>query len=284
MVNLKVLKFRALNGQPSAEILRGCTFQLRSLVWENRGDKDHLSEFLLSQHNLQRLDIDWAEDKLDLIPRSCCPQLHVLCGDRGALETFLPGREITSLDWMPQPLFLYSSHRIHSFKHILPYLSRIRFLSFGDYYPRPSESIDSIIGSFPCVEVLKLALLEVTSDEVSGRLSSLSFDLIFATIRPLGITHEALNASSPEEIANPCDFEYFGTCTYSSRRVLANHQQYFQELREVETIRAFSESGELSNLSMESGVARLRSVYTYPPRGSSSMVARLNGISMHPVK
>jgi len=52
MVNLKVLKFRALDGQPSVEILRGCTFQLQSLVWGNRGDEDHLSGFLLSQRNL----------------------------------------------------------------------------------------------------------------------------------------------------------------------------------------------------------------------------------------
>jgi hypothetical protein len=64
---------------------------------------------------------------------------------------------------------------------------------------------------------------------------------------------------------------------HPSRRVLANHQQYFQELREVETTPAFSGSGELSNLSMESGVAR-RSVYIYPPEGGSSMVARLNGV------
>ena len=179
---------------------------------------------------------------------------------------------------MPQRrLFLYSFHRIRSFEHILPYLSRIRFLSFGEYCPRPSESLNSIIGFFPCVEVLKLKLLEVASDEVSGRSSSLSFDLIFATIRPLGITHEALNASSLEGIADPCDFEYFGMCTYTSRRVLAKHQQYFQELREVETSRAFSGSGELSNLSMENGVARC-SIYTYPPGWGSSMVARLNGV------
>ena len=100
MVNPKVLKFRALGGQPSAEILRGCTFQLRSLVWGSRGYEDHLSEFLLSQHNLQGLGVDWAEDKLDLIPHSCCPQLCILCGDRGALETFLPGREISSFNFV----------------------------------------------------------------------------------------------------------------------------------------------------------------------------------------
>jgi len=41
----------------------------------------------------------YHEDKRDLIARSCCPQLRVLCGDRATLETFLPGREITPLDW-----------------------------------------------------------------------------------------------------------------------------------------------------------------------------------------
>jgi len=65
----------------------------------NCGDEGHLSEFLLSQHMLRGLDVDWAEDKRDLIARSCCPQLRVLCGDRATLETFLPSREITPLDW-----------------------------------------------------------------------------------------------------------------------------------------------------------------------------------------
>lgn len=81
MVNLKVLKFTALDGHPSTEILRDCAFQLRSLCWGNHDDEDHLSNFLLSQQNLQKLEVEWAADKRDLIPRSCCPQLRVLCDD-----------------------------------------------------------------------------------------------------------------------------------------------------------------------------------------------------------
>jgi hypothetical protein len=171
MVNLKVLKFRASNGGPSPKILRGCTFQLRSLVWGSCHDENHLSEFLLSQHNLRGLDVDWAENKRELIPRSCCPQLRVLRGDLGAMQTFLPGREITSLDWKPQPPrpILKSSRMIHSLEHLLPYLSRIRFLSFGEYYR--STSISSIIGFFLCVEVLTLKLPPVDSHEVSGQSS-----------------------------------------------------------------------------------------------------------------
>ena len=277
MVNLKVLKFCALDGQSSAEILSGCTFQLRSLVWGNRDDEGHLSKFLLSQHNLRGLDVDWAEDKRDLISRSCCPQLRVLCGDRGALETFLPGREITSLNWIPQPSFLYSSDSIHSFERLLPYLLRIRFLSFAEYYPRQSECIRSIIRFFPSVEVLKLELLEVFSHDVSGRLSSLSSALIFATIWLAGIIREDLNASSPEGIADPCDFEYFGRCTYTGRQAPANHHQHFRELHEVETDSPFSGFGELSNLSMESGVTR-HSGYSHPLGRGSSMVARVKGV------
>jgi hypothetical protein len=169
MVNLKVLKFFACHGGPSAEILRGCTFQLRSLVWESRDDANYLSEFLLSHHNLRGLGLAWADYKRELIPPTCCPQLRVLCGNLGAMETFLPGREITSLDWMPLPFILKSSHIIHSLEHLLPYLSRIRFLSFGEYYPSPS--ISSIIGFFLCVEVLRFKLPDVDSHEVSGQSS-----------------------------------------------------------------------------------------------------------------
>jgi len=61
----------------------------------NRGDEGHLSESLLSQYMLRELDVDWAEDKRDLMARSCCPQLRVLRGDQATLETFLPSREIT---------------------------------------------------------------------------------------------------------------------------------------------------------------------------------------------
>jgi hypothetical protein len=168
MVNLKVLKFRALNDQPAADILSNCTFQLRSLVWRNR-DKGRLSNFLLSQHSLQKLEVKWPEDKRDLIPRSCCPQLRVLCGDRGAMETFLPGREIISLDWRAEildPFVDNSAHRINPVEHLLPYLSRIRFFSFE--YPYTWSPFSSITGFFPCVEVLKLTSPVIDNHEVNG--------------------------------------------------------------------------------------------------------------------
>ena len=181
MVNLQVLKFRALDGQPSAEILRGCTFHLRVLVWGNAGDEDNLSNFLLSQHDLRMLDIQgWAEDKRDLIPPSCCPQLRVLCGNQEVLETFLPGREIISLSWRSHSLILEdSSYRIDSLEHLLPYLSRIRFLSFGKSFNSPC--IHPIFLYFPCVEVLRL---ELHSHDVGGLSSSISFDLILPLYNP----------------------------------------------------------------------------------------------------
>ena len=116
MVNLKVLEFSAPNDQPAADILRDCTFQLRSLVWWNSVDS-HLSNFLLSQHSLQKLEVNWPEDERGLVPRSSCPQLRVLCGDQGAMETFLPGREVISLHWMTDlidPFVDNSAHRIRS--------------------------------------------------------------------------------------------------------------------------------------------------------------------------
>ena len=184
MINLQVLKFQALNGQPCARILGNCAFQLRSLVWGNPNDEDHLSKFLLSQHNLQTLDIpSWAEAKRDLIPPSCCPRLRVLCGNQGALETFLPSREIISLTWRSHSLILEdSSYRIDSLEHLLPYLSRIRFLSFGESFDR--ACIRSVVRYFPFVEVFRLGLPEVDLHDASGPLFSASFDLIFPFCNP----------------------------------------------------------------------------------------------------
>ena len=224
MVNLKVLQFLTVNDQPAADILRDCTFQLRSLVWWNSVD-GHLSNFLLSQHSLQKLEVDWPEDKRDLIPRSFCPQLRVLCGDRGAMETFLPGREVISLHWMG-PFVDDSAHRIRSVEHLLPCLSRIRFFSFG--YPYTWSSFSSIIGLFPCVEVLELVFPDIDSHEVKGPSFSLWFDLIFDTT---GIG--APSTSSLQEIADPCAFEVYThneIYTHTNRQVPTKHQHCIQEL------------------------------------------------------
>jgi len=184
MINLQVLKFRALNGEPCARILGNCTFQLRSLVWGNPNDEDHLSNFLLSQRNLRTLDIQsWVKAKRDLIPPSCCPQLRVLCGDQDALETFLPGREIISLTWRSHSLILEDSHyRIDSLEHLLPYLSRIRFLSFGESFDK--ACIRSVVRYFPFVEVFRLGFLEVDILIASGPLSSALFYLILPFRNP----------------------------------------------------------------------------------------------------
>ena len=161
MVNLKRLYFWAFGGQPSAEILTNCTFQLRVLVWGNYGNEGHLSQFLLSQRSLRELSVHWAEDKRDLIPTSCCPRLTDLHGfNQGAVETFLPGRKITSLTWTTHSL------KLDSFESLLPYLARIRFLTLGASFSR--ACIRSIVRYFSCVEVFELHLPVVDSHEVSG--------------------------------------------------------------------------------------------------------------------
>lgn len=55
-------------------------------------------------NSLQKLAVEWAEDKQDLIPPFCCPRLTVLRGTQGVVETFLPGRKIASLSWMSHSL------------------------------------------------------------------------------------------------------------------------------------------------------------------------------------
>jgi hypothetical protein len=60
MVNLKYLLFQALNSLPCAHILRGCTFRLEILRWQNDRDEEQLLEFLTTQPNLRILGVTWT--------------------------------------------------------------------------------------------------------------------------------------------------------------------------------------------------------------------------------
>jgi hypothetical protein len=128
--------------------------------------------------------LDEATSSIDFATDS--NELTDLCGTQGTLETFLPGRKITSLSSMSHSLN-FDSCRIDSFETPLPYLSRIRFLSLGGSFS--VACIRSIVGYFARVEVFELQLPKVDNPEVSGPSSfhhQYRFDLIFAIIQPIG--------------------------------------------------------------------------------------------------
>jgi hypothetical protein len=150
MVNLKILQFRAFGGHPASEILTGCTFQLKGLSWGSHSDENGLSDFILHQHDLEGLIVEWHEEKHHLIPPTSCPRLKVLRGNRGALETFLANRRLISVAWIPQ----LEDSLDRSVEHLSSELGRLRFFAFGGYFDRPS--FNSTYTYLHSVEVLEL--------------------------------------------------------------------------------------------------------------------------------
>jgi hypothetical protein len=149
MINLKRLFFGASKGGPSATILRGCTFQLETLRWENYHDAEQLLEFISSQPNLRCLGFEWIGPELNT--SGICPGLQTLHGDRRTIDAFLSGRSITSLKWCPHEEELRRDAPIYTppqeFHHL-------RYLSFGGYLGRPSLS--AVTEDLPALEVLEL--------------------------------------------------------------------------------------------------------------------------------
>lgn len=150
MANLKVLLFRALNGHPSAQMLKGCTFRLEVLKWECRDDAEQLYGFFLTQPTLRILKVEWRGPELNTSGIS--PGLQVLHGNRGTMNAFFPRRGITSLKWSPdreEPRLLNAS--IH---HLSQEFHHIQFFSFGGPFGRPWLNI--VIPHFQALEVLEL--------------------------------------------------------------------------------------------------------------------------------
>ncbi|KAF8967271.1 hypothetical protein BDZ97DRAFT_1916884 [Flammula alnicola] len=152
MNNLKHLSLRAtlLNG--SAGSLSGCSFQLESFDCHgSHVEEEEMVTFLSTQRNLKQLNIEWHElwDNVAILP-SACPALQLLCGNRGAIEAFLPGKLVTSLAWIPHP-----SDSIFSIDHLAPSFNHLRALSYGGSFKRPR--LELIVGHLQSLEVLKVA-------------------------------------------------------------------------------------------------------------------------------
>jgi len=149
MVNLERLFFGTSKGGPSVTILRGCTFQLKTLRWEDYHDAEQLLEFISSQPRLRVLIFAWEGPELNT--SGICPRLQVLHGDQRTIDAFLPGRSITSLKWSPRLKELRRDAPMYTppqeFHHL-------RYFSYGGYFGRPLLSV--VTPHLPALEVLEL--------------------------------------------------------------------------------------------------------------------------------
>lgn len=101
MVNLERLLFRPLYAQPSAHILRQCTFQLRILEWATLDSNSDLMFFLSTQTSLSHLSIDRIENPTFGLAKNVLPQIISVAGDPSTLmvvsEAMSP-RQILAFD------------------------------------------------------------------------------------------------------------------------------------------------------------------------------------------
>ena len=102
MRNLKSLHIRVIHRNIVQDILTDCPFQLVSFSWILPLETGRLLQFLATQGSIRclssRISMDTFSGPL-AVP--VCENLEQLEGDRGSIETFLPGRRITSLVWIP---------------------------------------------------------------------------------------------------------------------------------------------------------------------------------------
>jgi hypothetical protein len=148
LVNLKELEFRNYREVPTVHVLRGCTFQLVSLIWECYDDENDLSVFLAGQEVLERLCVDYWGGECAGPPTSALQNLSFLAGTSDAIRTFLPGRTITRLRWHTyydgpgldvasissalRNLHVLALDGLDTLSTIVDYLPNLRFLELVD--------------------------------------------------------------------------------------------------------------------------------------------------------
>jgi len=200
LVNLKELEFERFRNAPTAHVLRGCTFQLVSLIWECYHDENELSVFLTGQEALQQLCVIWREECAGP-PASALQNLSCLAERSGTIRTFLPGRKITHLRWFPKfdeplpdiiaiissalrhlhVLALVGPDTLLSLSAIVDYLPNLRFLELnGD---RKTDLL--YIHRLPRLEGLVISMspwLEKSVPDLVIRLYSESRSLLFIEI------------------------------------------------------------------------------------------------------
>jgi hypothetical protein len=159
MRNLKSLHINVFHGNIAEDILIDCPFQLVSFSWifhAKTGRPGRLLEFLATQRDIRFLGSRIQKDLFNSpLALPACENLEQLRGDRGSIETFLPGRRVTSLIWIPgwgdstdgikhlakefgaiQSLTFhtsYGSQHVVGFNTVVPHLQNLQFLELSTF-------------------------------------------------------------------------------------------------------------------------------------------------------
>jgi len=149
LVNLKELEFRNYGQAPTAHVLRGCTFQLVSLIWDCCNEENELSVFLAGQEVLERLCVDYWRGKCAGPPASTLQNLSFLAGTSGTIHAFLPGRTITRLRW-----HRYFRDQVPDVASISSALRNLHVLSLDE--PVAHSSLSTIVDHLPNLRFLEL--------------------------------------------------------------------------------------------------------------------------------
>jgi len=224
LVNLKELEFRNYREVPTVHVLRGCTFQLVSLIWECYNDENELSVFLTGQEALEQLRVNWR-GKCAGPPTSALQNLSFLAGTSDAIRTFLPGRTITRLRWQPnfdEPLpdiiaSISSALRnlhvlaldgpdiILSLSTIVDYLPNLRFLELVGH--RKTDLL--YIHRLPHLEGLVIYMMSIPScQDLVMRLYSETKSLLFIDIYvnssdiPVGYQRWCRDSTEPIQVTS----------------------------------------------------------------------------------
>ncbi|PBK97699.1 hypothetical protein ARMGADRAFT_1009649 [Armillaria gallica] len=157
LVELKYLGFRTLGGSSAAQILTGCTFQLEELDWDCSCDEQLLIDFLSTQKSLKSFISCWDPSRIPPPSVDVVPFLTSLRGRYGLIQTFLPGRNITNLDWIPD-----LDDPDPDTALLADSLANVRTMTFGGYFMRPNLStIAQYLG-----QVRNLELRGVQADDL----------------------------------------------------------------------------------------------------------------------
>ncbi|PPQ85968.1 hypothetical protein CVT25_001667 [Psilocybe cyanescens] len=234
MQNLKHFTIRTtlITGLPT-EFHGRYTFRLKTLDLRGpcSGDKLIIT-FLQFQTQLDSLSIEWSKTNEQLILPSTCPQLRFLRGNKGAVETFLPGRSIFSLVWVPHP-----ADSTTCVSHLAFAFNNIRTLSYGGFLGCPDLNL--IIRHLRSLEILRIV------DPTLNELVSL-YQLPNLQILILLCQHTRRHYSAPP-FANPLDQviqDMFTSCALLQRIDISvkrsDYEQWTRDQPQVPQITSIS--------------------------------------------
>ncbi|KAF8968563.1 hypothetical protein BDZ97DRAFT_357453 [Flammula alnicola] len=152
MTNLNELAFRSSYGVSGQPFLEGCTFSLKTLLWDSKTDQAGIPQFLENQPLLTRLA--WTCRTHTIVSPLACPSLTVFEGNTRAIEAVIPGRtNVERIVWTPDHDREY--HRYAPpMSHLSAEFSGLRSLSFGAYSSR--YCLITIVDYLKSLEFLEL--------------------------------------------------------------------------------------------------------------------------------